>query len=89
MAHESTANSSHKSRYDVDSEDYRLTIGDVSPADDGIYDCVMYNEREEFIIKSKKRFKLAVQGWWKNVLSDFFLIVLSESGHVLLAQNSH
>lgn len=63
VAYESLTNSSHKSSYDVDSEDYKLTIAEVSLDDDGVYDCAMYNERKEFVIKSKRRVKLTVQGW--------------------------
>lgn len=64
MAHDAAAaNSTHKSRYDVDSEDYRLTIAEVAQEDDGIYDCSMFNERGEFVIKSRRRYKLSVQGW--------------------------
>lgn len=63
VAYESLTNSSHKSRYDVDLGDYKLTIAEVSLEDKGIYDCAMYNERKEFIIKSKRRVKLTVQGW--------------------------
>lgn len=62
VAYESLANSSHKSRYYVDSEDYKLTIAEVASVDDGIYDCAMYNERREFIIKSRLRYKLVVAG---------------------------
>lgn len=63
VAHESMfTNSSHKSRYNVDSEDYKLTIDEVSLDDEGIYDCAMYNERKEFVIKSKRRVRLTVQG---------------------------
>ena len=79
VAYESTTNSSHKSRYDVDFEDYRLTISEVSLEDDGVYDCAMYNERQEFVIKSKRRFKLAVQGWWNKFISQnsFFMSFFS------------
>lgn len=63
VTHESAANSSHKSHFYVDSEDYKLTIAAVILDDAGIYDCAMYNERQEFVIKSKRRYKIAVQGW--------------------------
>lgn len=63
VAYESLTNSSHNARYAVDSEDYKLTIAEVSSDDDGIYDCAMYNERREFVIKSKRRYNLTVQGW--------------------------
>lgn len=63
VAYESFTNSSHKSRHAVDSEDYKLTIAEVSLDDDGIYDCAMYNERREFVIKSKRRYNLTVKGW--------------------------
>lgn len=63
VAHDSTAaNTTHNTRYDVDAEDYRLTIAEVALADDGIYDCSMFNERGEFVIKSRRRYKLSVQG---------------------------
>lgn len=64
VAYESfTSASAHRASYSVDSEDYKLTIAEVSLDDDGIYDCAMFNERKEFVIKSKWRYKLAVQGW--------------------------
>lgn len=67
VAYESfTSASWHRARYSVDSEDYKLTIAEVSLDDDGIYDCAMFNERKEFVIKSKRRFNLtvqSVQGW--------------------------
>lgn len=65
VAYETSSNASSQktSRYAVDSEDYKLTIVEVSPVDDGIYDCAMLNERREFVIKSKRRYKLSVQGW--------------------------
>lgn len=63
VAYESFTNSSHNSHYAVDSEDYKLTIAEVALKDVGIYDCAMYNERSEFVIKSKRRYKLSVQGW--------------------------
>lgn len=62
VAHESLTNSSYKSRYHVDTEDYKLTIAEVSLVDDGVYDCAIYNERREFIIKSSLRYILAVAG---------------------------
>lgn len=66
VAYESfTSASAHRARYSVDSEDYKLTIAEVSSDDDGIYDCAMFNERKEFVIKSKRRYNLTatVQGW--------------------------
>jgi Immunoglobulin I-set domain len=66
VAHETASNSSQttsKFHFDVDSEDYKLTIEKVSSDDDGVYDCAMLNERREFVIKSKRRYKLSVQGW--------------------------
>lgn len=63
VAYESFTNSSRKSRYDVDIEDYKLTIGEVTLENEGVYDCAMYNERKEFVIKSKRRVRLTVQGW--------------------------
>lgn len=65
VAYEIVANSSQKSRYKVDSEDFKLTIVEVSSVDDGIYDCAMMNSHQEFVIKSKRRYKLSVQGWCK------------------------
>lgn len=60
---EVVVNASQNSRYDVNSEDFKLTIAEVSPDDDGTYDCALLNERREFVIKSKRRFNLTVQGW--------------------------
>lgn len=62
VAYESAANTSRKSRYNVDDEDFELTIAEVTHADDGVYDCVMVNERQEFLIKAKRRYKLSVNG---------------------------
>lgn len=64
VAYDSVVNSTSPPRYDVESEDYQLTIGEVSLDDAGVYDCAMYNERGEFVIKSKQRYKIAVLGWW-------------------------
>lgn len=63
VASEGLNRSSHKSRYDVDLEDYKLTIAEVVLDDEGIYDCAMY-KRGEFVIKSKRRFKLTVTDGW-------------------------
>jgi Immunoglobulin I-set domain len=52
--------SSYKIRFNVDSEDYKLTIAEVTLDDEGIYDCAMYGKRGEFVIKSKRRFRLTV-----------------------------
>jgi hypothetical protein len=60
-------------RFDVNSEDFKLTIAEVSPDDDGIYDCALLNERREFIIKSKRRYRLAVQGWCQC----FYVLVIT------------
>lgn len=62
VAHEMVANNSHKSRFRVDSVDYKLAIAQVTTDDDGVYDCAMYNERREFVIKAERRYKLAVRG---------------------------
>lgn len=56
-------NDSQSSRFDVNSESFLLKIAEVSPNDDGIYDCALLNERREFIIKSRRRYRLSVQGW--------------------------
>jgi hypothetical protein len=91
VAYETVANSSQKLRFDVDSEDYKLTISHLSPADDGTYDCAMLNERREFIIKSKRRFKLVVQGWCNSFNSRYHVLSSNRNqadAHVLLAQNS-
>lgn len=70
VAYESLArNSLNKSRHRVDSEDYKLTISEVASVDDGIYDCALYNERREFIIKSRLRYKLAVAGEYDSPIS--------------------
>jgi hypothetical protein len=51
-------------RYIVDTRDFfKLTISPVHAEDEGIYDCAMFNEQKRFLIKSKMRFKLSVQGW--------------------------
>lgn len=69
VAYETAINASRNSRFDVRSKDFKLTIAEVSPDDDGIYDCALLNERREFMIKSKRRYKLrvtqqaTVQGW--------------------------
>lgn len=78
VASETAANSSQSSRYDVSLEDFKLTIAEVSPNDDGIYDCALLNERREFIIKSKRRYKLSVQGWcicFSIFVSTFFPLI--------------
>lgn len=67
VAYESQANSSYNSRYRVDSEDYKLTIAEAAIDDNGIYDCAMYNDRQEFIIKSRLRYKLAVAGEYDSL----------------------
>jgi Immunoglobulin I-set domain len=74
VAYETVANSSQKLRFDVDSEDYKLTISDLSPTDDGTYDCAMLNERREFVIKSKRRYKLLVQGWCNSFNSRYHVL---------------
>lgn len=70
----------NKSRFAVDSEDFRLTIAEVTSDDEGVYDCSEYRESGAFVIKSQRRFKLSVQGWLCN--SKLF-ICFKESGHVL------
>lgn len=63
VAYESAAtNLSHNSRYDVDTEDHKLAIAEVSLDDEGIYDCAMFKGEMEFVIKAKRRYKLTVQG---------------------------
>lgn len=52
--------SSQKPRFNVDSEDYKLTIDGVVLDDEGIYDCAMYGKQGEFMIKSKRRFRLTI-----------------------------
>lgn len=74
VAYETGINSTQKTRYDVDTEDYKLTIAEVSSDDNGIYDCAMLNERREFVIKSKRRYKLSVQGWCNSFNSRYHVL---------------
>jgi Immunoglobulin I-set domain len=77
-------NSSYKPRYGVDAKDYKLTIGEVALEDEGVYDCVVYSKRGEFVIKSKRRFKLTVaDGLCKSNYEQFSSF--KESGHVLVS----
>lgn len=62
VAYESAANISSKNAHYVDEGDNSLTMAQVTLADDGVYDCAMYNERQEFVIKAKRRYKLRVHG---------------------------
>lgn len=73
MASGAVVNDSQSSRYDVDLETFQLKIAEVSTEDDGIYDCALLNERREFIIKSKRRYRLTVQGWC-NCFYNFLAI---------------
>jgi hypothetical protein len=56
-------NSLKNPKFQIDPKSHKLTINAVkSSIDEGVYDCVMFNDKEEFIIKSKKRFELQVRG---------------------------
>jgi Immunoglobulin domain len=59
---DASVNISDSSKFDVDARSLLLTINDISEENAGIYDCEMFNERNEFIIKSKNRYNVIVQG---------------------------
>lgn len=56
-------NATKNLKYQIDPKSHKLTVNAIkSSIDEGVYDCAMFNDKEEFIIKSKKRFDLQVRG---------------------------
>lgn len=49
-------------KYSIDPVNYKLTIVSAMFNDEGIYDCAMFNDKDEFIIKSKQRYSLQIKG---------------------------
>lgn len=49
-------------KYLIDPTTYKLTITSIKTNDEGVYDCAIYNDKDEFIIKAKKRFDLQIRG---------------------------
>ena len=65
-------------KYSIDPVNYKLTIVTAMFNDEGIYDCAMFNDKDEFIIKSKQRYSLQIKG--KYTYLTLLMVCVINSG---------